>query len=345
MEEKTQLMQSFYDNPATRLNGRDRFYYYLKDNHPDMHITQSEVMAFLKSQRGHQLHQTVPSRKTVKPIVVRRPNAYWQADIVVMRDRDKPGPLPHANKGFHYILTIIDVFSKYAWALPVKRLGNTYEVFRDHLASIDSNQRPTVLQTDNGEEFTSGVFQNVLREYKIKHTTSKSHTPQSQGIIERFNGTIKRAIGLHFTEKSTKRYIDVLQDLVDAYNSARHRSTGQAPKDIAKNTVESAEQIQSAKRKLNTRKNRLLATTNGRIPNIKPGDKVRIALSAIDPKMRQAKLTGIGKLSKSYIPQWTDTIYTVEKRIGSRYQLRSSNSLQLSGTYLSSELQLALTFL
>jgi len=88
-----------------------------------------------------------PARKNFprRPVVVRGYDDLWQADVVEMR------PYARQNKGHNYILTVIDVFSKYAWAVPLKtKSGNEvvaalYKIFRK------SARRPKNLQTDNGK--------------------------------------------------------------------------------------------------------------------------------------------------------------------------------------------------
>ena len=53
-------------------------------------------------------------------------------------------------------------------------------------------------------------------------------------MVERFNRTIKTIIWTYLSYRGTVRWVDVIQDLVDAYNHSRHRSIGMAPADVQK---------------------------------------------------------------------------------------------------------------
>ena len=85
----------------------------------------------------------------------------WQADLVEMI------PYAHDNKGYRYLLTIIDIFSKYAWAVPVKR--KTGKDVSDAMKSVLVKGRvPKNLNTDRGKEFYNTDFQKLMNTYKIK---------------------------------------------------------------------------------------------------------------------------------------------------------------------------------
>jgi hypothetical protein len=68
------------------------------------------------------------------------------------------------NKGFHYILTITDVFSKYAWGLPVKRKNGNYTTLAFRSVLKKSKRRPKKIQLDKGTEFLNSCFKKLLDE-------------------------------------------------------------------------------------------------------------------------------------------------------------------------------------
>jgi len=92
------------------------------------------------------------------------------------------------NDGSRYLLTCIDVFIKWAWAVPVRRkIGqNVAEAFEKILA--DGNCK--MLQSDKGTEFLNSTFQSMLQLRGIKSYTSKNEDLKA-AIVERFNRTLK----------------------------------------------------------------------------------------------------------------------------------------------------------
>ena len=69
------------------------------------------------------------------------------------------------NEGFKYILTVIDVFSKYAWAVPMKdkSAASVTKVFE----KIISDRIPKKLWVDEGKEFYNATFKRLLEKHKI----------------------------------------------------------------------------------------------------------------------------------------------------------------------------------
>jgi len=107
----------------------------------------------------------------------------WQADIVEMRS------YLGFNRGHHYILTVIDVLSKYAWAVPLKSKGESE--MADAIAEIirASGRCPKNLQTDMGKEFYKADVQKILKKHDVNHYSTYSTLKAS--VVERFNRTLK----------------------------------------------------------------------------------------------------------------------------------------------------------
>src|SRR5882724_9029696 len=77
-------------------------------------INKSDITNFLKNQDSYTLHRDIVRKFDRQPTIVPGIDAQWQADLVVMP------AMAEYNDGFPNILTVIDVFSKYAWAIPLK---------------------------------------------------------------------------------------------------------------------------------------------------------------------------------------------------------------------------------
>jgi len=120
------------------------------------------------------------------------------------------------ERGFKWILTVVDVFSKYQ--LTVK------EAF----SHICKERRPIVLQTDNSKEFKNATLADYLRLWGITHAFSKAYTPTTQGMIEQYNQTLKHKILNGFLQNKNKKWVDDLASYVENINTAKQSVTKEA---------------------------------------------------------------------------------------------------------------------
>ena len=128
-----------------------------------------------------------------------------------------------------YILTCIDVFSKRAWAVPLRT--KTGRDVTQAFEQILSEQKCNMVQGDKGAEFMNSTFQSMLRERGIKFYTSENEDIKA-AVVERFNRTLKTKMFRYFTHENTRRYVYVLPDLIHSYNNTHHRSIGMAPVEV-----------------------------------------------------------------------------------------------------------------
>ena len=106
----------------------------------------------------------------------------FQADLVDMQ------PYARENKGCRYMITVIDVFSKHAWAVPVKNKTGI-EITAGMKSILEQGRVPKNLQLDQGSEFYNKDFEKLMKKYNINMYSSYSNLKAS--IIERFNRTLK----------------------------------------------------------------------------------------------------------------------------------------------------------
>ena len=134
------------------------------------------------------------------------------------------------NDGYCFLLTCIDVFSKKAWALPLKnKSGKTVlEAFK----KIVSDTKPLRLQVDKGSEFYNKEFLNYCKTNNIRIYSTNSELKAC--VVERFNRTLKEKKYRYFTHIDSKKYIDVLDELVISYNNTYHRSIKRTPNQVKK---------------------------------------------------------------------------------------------------------------
>ena len=187
-------------------------------------LTFRQVKTWLQSKDTYTLHKPVWYNFPRNRVIVTRIDGQWQADLVDVSS------LARFNKGYKFILTCIDVFSKFAWVVPLKnKLGET--LVNGFQSILDLGRSPEKLQTDKGTEFLNRNFQSFLKEKNIHFFTTNSELKAS--VVECFNSTLKTRMWKYFTAKNTHVYIDILQDIVHAYNNSHHRSMGQAPASIS----------------------------------------------------------------------------------------------------------------
>ena len=186
-------------------------------------LTFSQVKTWLQSKDTHTLHKPVQYNFPRNRVIVTRIDQ-WQADLVDISF------LARFNKGYKFLLTCIDVFSKVAWVVPLK--NKTGESLVNGFQSIlDLSRSPEKLQTDRGTEFLNRNFQSLLKENSIHFFTTNSELKAS--MVECFNRTLKIRMWKYFTAKNNCVYIDILQDVVHGYNNSYHQSIGRAPASVS----------------------------------------------------------------------------------------------------------------
>ena len=127
-------------------------------------------------------NQPVPV-SPLKPIPV-MPNPFNK--IIV----DIVGPLPKTSSGYSYLLTILDSATRYLEAIPLRTIHSKV-VVRELLHFFTRFGLPLEVQSDQGTNFMSKLFEDSLRELGIMHVVSSAYHPQSQGALERYHQTLK----------------------------------------------------------------------------------------------------------------------------------------------------------
>ncbi|PRP73075.1 hypothetical protein PROFUN_16785, partial [Planoprotostelium fungivorum] len=117
-----------------------------------LEFTVDDIRIFLSYQSTYKRHLGFNLQyKQQKHTVVHRPMVKWQMDLADMQNSAE------YNDGTNYLLTIIDVFSKYALAIPLQnKQGKTIARALDHIFKIKINNKaykPMILLSDNGKEF------------------------------------------------------------------------------------------------------------------------------------------------------------------------------------------------
>ncbi|HSN24021.1 MAG TPA: transposase family protein [Methylomicrobium sp.] len=182
------------------------------------------MLEFLAGQPAYTMHKPIRRKFQRRKTFSKGIGDLYQADLADMSE------LANQNDGERYIMTCIDVFSKKAWAVPL-RTKSSKEVADSFEKEILSCGTPNFLQTDKGTEFRGAHFQSMLGRHGIRWYTSENDDIKA-AVVERLNRTLKEKIHRYLTYRNSGRYLDVLQDIVGAYNKTFHRSIGMAPEQV-----------------------------------------------------------------------------------------------------------------
>ena len=267
----------------------------------------SKIAEFLRKNENYSVH-----RRIVKKIFPRRriitqyPFQIFQADLIEYPRRD----YTYANRGFRFILIVIDCFSKVLYAEPVKRKSSEYMAiaFENILNKFDVF--PNSIITDRGLEFYNSRVQKVFQTYGINHYHMKTITKWKTPMAERVIRTIKSRLERYFYKNKTKNWIDFLPQLVKNYNRTPHRSIGLAPIEV---TFQNSEEVYK----------RMFGDTSLKvIPRLSVGDRVRI-------------LRDKTQFEKGYTANWTEEIYIISKVLQKAgvvwYEIKSLDGQKLDG--------------
>lgn len=276
----------------------------------DKSIQKDKVDDWLAGQEAYTLHKRIVNKFQRRNTIAASPGVQLQADLLDTQ--------AHAgdNDGFRYILTIIDVVSKKAWAIPIK--SKSGEDVSNALGRVLMETGADFLQTDKGKEFYNVSVSRVLDRFKVKHFSTENETIKAS-IVERFNQTLRRVLHRAFTKIGRNRYVDILTDVVSAYNDRYNASIGMAPNEMTPENQEDAWLL------LNDNS---LHFTSGS-PAFSVGDAVRIT------KYR-------GVFQRGYTPNWSKEIFFVTKiepTAPITYRLKDYAGEIIAGTFYSQELQ------
>ena len=180
------------------------------------------------------------------------------------------------------MLCAIDLFSKYAFVVQLKdkkgvTITNAFEQILDK-----SVYKPNKIWVDKGFEFYNAHFKKWLEDNNIEMYST--HNKGKSVVAERFIVTLKNKIYKHMTTISKNVYFNVLDDIVDEYNNAYHKTIKMKPIDVKSDSF--AEYNEES---------------NGKDPKFKVGDHVRIS-----------KYKNI--FAKGYAPNFSEEIFVVKKK-------------------------------
>ena len=225
------------------------------------------------------------------------------------------------NNGVKYLLIVIDIFSRFLWAAPLKN-KKAKDVVQGFKTVFKKGRKCKKLRTDKGGEFTSNVTQDFLKSENIYFFTTQNSDTKAN-YAERVIQTLKNLIYKYMSKNRTKRYINKLQNLVTVYNATPHKSLGNiARKDVNKQNqadIWASQYLDPLKFKKNKRKPYQLQV----------GDFVRISYNNTPFK-------------RSFNEQYSKEMFKVDQRFRMQgipmYKIRDFMNKKIKGNFYAAEL-------
>lgn len=271
-------------------------------------IPSERIKKWLMTQDVYTLHKPVRYKFNRRRVLAYGINELIQCDLVDLSKFSK------YNKGIKFLLTAIDVFSKYGFAIPLRSksaesVSNALKILLKELKSP-----PHLIQTDFGTEFHNSRAKALFKRHNIHHYST--HSEYKASVVERFNRTLKAKLYRIFTYRKSYKYYDVLKSVLKSYNSTKHSSIGLAPIDVT--------------------------------PELEPHIFQRLYGYRVEYKFKfdindQVRISKVRKVfQRGYLPNWTDEIFIVHKRFATdppTYVLKDLKDETLKGRFYEKELQ------
>ena len=153
-----ELLHKLYYDAETGFQSKEKLYKKAKEI--DKKITLEMVKKFLDEQATSQVTKQVTKNKIYETIVSPSVRNNYQMDIMYL-------PNPTLNKIYKYLLTCIDVYSRYAFVKPLKNKTGD-EILIAFKEMIKEYGRPNNMNLDEGKEFTNKAFQKYCEDNDIE---------------------------------------------------------------------------------------------------------------------------------------------------------------------------------
>ena len=257
-----------------------------------------------------ELHKPIKRNFTRRRVIANHIDEIWCSDLVEMQQFSK------WNKGYRYLLMVLDVFSKYGWIVPLKdKKGETVaEAFKK---IFKEGRKPQYLWTDKGKEYYNKHVKELLDKNKI--TLYSTENEEKSSVCERWNRTIKSEMWKQFTVQGNTMYLDMLPKILNQYNNTKHSSIKITPIEASKKKNEGVVYF-NLYGDMETLKQK---------PKFKIGDMVRIS------KYKRKVF------DKGYTPNWSEEVFTVDKIQYTNpitYKLKDLRGEDIQGSFYELEL-------
>ena len=242
-------------------------------------------------------------------IIINHINEIHSTDLVDMTQYSK------MNKGYKYIFTNIDVFSKIAYAFPLK--SKKIQDIKPCFEKIFKNNKPKYIWSDKESSFLSKEMQQFFKDNNVKIYHTNSHLKAV--VIERFNRSLRELMMKEFVKNNNTVWYNTLSKLIKIYNNRYHSTIKMKPNQVNKNNEKYIKE------------NIYSYNKTSKIPKFKINDLVRISL-----KRRPIfdKPSGNIKWSEELFK-----IHSINKSNVITYKIKDLNDEIIKGNFYEKELQ------
>ena len=264
----------------------------------DMTKSSSSILA-------NELHKPIIKKFNKRKVYSQFKDNIWGVDLADMQS------LSRKNNGIKYLLCVIDLYSKYAFVIPLKDKKGISIVNAFNKIMKQSNRKSNEIWVDQGGEFYNNVFKKWLSDNDI--IMYSTYNEGKSVVAERFIRTLKNKLYKHMTANGKNVYYDVLDDVVNEYNNTKHSTIKMKPMDVGDGI----------------NKRVYIDEHNEKDSRFKVGDRVRIS-----------KYKNI--FAKGYTPNWSTEIFIVDKindTVPYTYNLKDLNDEEIIGSFYDRELQ------
>ena len=250
-----------------------------------------------------ELHKPVTKKFNKRKVYSQFKDNIWGVDLADMQSLSKK------NKGIKYLLCAIDLFSKYAFVVPLKDKKGFSVTNAFNKIIKQSGRKLNKMWVGQGGEFYNHVFKRWLLSNNI--IMYSAHNEGNSVVSERLIRTLKNKLYKHMTATGKNVYYDVLDDAVNKYNDTKHSTIKMKPKDVKNDN------------------NRVyIDEHNKKSARYNVGDRVRIS-----------KFENI--FAKGYTPNWSREIFIINKindTVPYTYNLKDLNGEEILGSFYDREL-------
>ena len=250
-----------------------------------------------------ELHKPVIKKFNKRKVYSQFRDNIWGVDLADMQS------LSRKNKGIKYHLCAIDLYSKYAFVVPLKdKKGISIVNVFNKIIKQSKSAKPNKIWLDQGSEFYNRAFKKWLSDNDI--IMYSTYNEGKSVVAERFIRTLKNKLYKHMTATGKNVYYDILDDMVNEYNNTKHSTIKMKPKDVKNN------------------KRVYIDEHNEKSVRFKVGDRVRIS-----------KFKNV--FAKGYTPNWSKEIFIVDKindTVPYTYNTKDLNDEEIIGSFYDKEL-------
>ncbi len=311
---KEHLNKIYFDlNNPISYAGPDKIYKYLKTE-GRYKVSVQAIRRWLQNVDAYSLQRPLRHKFKRRRVISQGLDALWDVDLADVSNISKE------NDGMRYLFVAIDVFSRYLWVVPLtnKLHGSIIDGFKD---IFKSGRKPKQVRSDPGSEWKNRWVKAFLGKQGVDHyvTYNVTHANYAERVIL----TLKVLMYRYFTHRRTYHYRDVLQKIVNNYNSRPHSALkGKSPGEINNGN----EAITWKQMYVDT----LKAKVVNKRQSFKVGDVVRIS---------QNRRT----FQRDYEQKWTEEVFVIKTRYIRQgmqvYKIVDYDGDPIEGTFYDSELQ------